>query len=65
MCPTGTTGGTDDGTCWVQNQNQNQTVVKGVCGSSLAEESIQRFGLYRASGQRMDGPQAAGFAGGF
>lgn len=41
------------------------TLAEVSCGSSLAEESIHRFGLHRASGQRMDGPQAAGFAGGF
>ena len=39
--------------------------VQVVCGSSLAEESIHRYGLHRAPVQRMDGPQAAGFTGGF
>lgn len=42
VCPTGTTHGTATRSpgvpCWVQSQNQIQTVVKAVCGSSLAEQ---------------------------
>lgn len=34
VCPTGTTGVSHAGACWVQNQNQNQTVLTVVCGVS-------------------------------
>jgi len=63
-CPTGTHGRTDGvspsvrpvGACWVQNQNQNQTVLKAVVGLSV----VNAKSIHQAvDARRMDGRSAA------